>query len=255
MEKKFTIISNWKMYFDVNEELNFSTINYDNLIKLSNPQNRIILCPSFLTLSSIKELFKDTNIFIGAQNCSKHSKGSFTGQILIESLNKLSIKYCLIGHSETRQEFKETDNDITQKFSKLIDFGISPILCIGETLEMYTKNKTLELLTEQLHKIFKVIENSYSKLNHLEILIAYEPVWSIGSGIIPELNHLENIFSWLYKNFSNLKNKVNFTLLYGGSVNADNIKQLKNISHINGFLIGKSSLDFQEFEKIVKYDI
>ncbi|MBU4269780.1 triose-phosphate isomerase [Candidatus Dependentiae bacterium] len=255
MKKNFTIISNWKMYLDTIEELKFATINYDNFIKLTNSENKIILCPSFLSLSSINQIFKSTDICIGAQNCSTHLNGNFTGQISVESFNKLGIKYSIIGHSETRREFNESNIDIANKFSRLIDFGITPILCIGEELEEKKSGKTLDVLTKQLDPIFKIMENSYNKLNHLELLIAYEPIWAIGSGIIPDQDYLENIFSWLHKNFSGLRNKIVFTLLYGGSVNAENVKFLKNIKNIDGFLIGKSSLDFQEFEKIVKYGI
>ncbi|KKP24259.1 MAG: Triosephosphate isomerase [candidate division TM6 bacterium GW2011_GWF2_28_16] len=254
MEKNFTFISNWKMYLNALEEQNFASANYDNFIKLSeNTNNLFLLSPSFLSVNTINQIFKSTKIKICAQNCSSHKNNSFTGQISAQSLNSIGIEHCIIGHSEARKDLRETNIDIENKFLNLIDNNINPILCIGEELEIYQKNKAIDFISEQLQGIVNILnKNNLKNLSHLQIYIAYEPIWSIGTGNIANLDHLENIFMFLHNKFSNLNNKINFSLLYGGSVNSQNANLFKKINLINGFLIGKASLDFQELKKIVE---
>ncbi|MCF7799588.1 triose-phosphate isomerase [Candidatus Babeliales bacterium] len=252
MRKQYLFVANWKMNFNINQEFNFATHNYDDLIKLSEDSNTtIILCPSFLSLYDLNKIFKETKINIGAQDCSPHSKGPYTGQISAESLSFTECKYCIIGHSERREFNKEIDAEIAKKFMQLINHKISPILCIGEKLQEYKENKTLDILKYQLEKIFNVINTEIISQN-LPIIIAYEPIWAIGSGSTASIDYLENIFTWLKIQIENLEKKINCKLLYGGSISPDNAKSLKSVKLIDGFLIGKSSLDFQEFKKIVE---
>lgn len=253
MKKNFVFIANWKMYLDFNEEINLVTSKYDDFIQLTeNTNDEIILCPSYLSLLDITQIFKTTKITTGGQNCSAHSKGAFTGQILIENLNIIGSKYCIIGHSECRKYFKETEIEIAKKFTRLINNKISPILCIGENEQEYKENKTISILERQLENIEKIIKNYSNIPPFISINIAYEPIWSIGTGKIATVNHLETIFTWIYKKIQNININVNFRLIYGGSVNSKNINFLKRINHLDGFLIGSASLDFQEFKKIVK---
>ncbi|MFH1461508.1 MAG: triose-phosphate isomerase family protein [bacterium] len=254
MKKNFIFIANWKMYLNFNQEISLATSKYDNFIKLSqNIDNKIVLCPSFLNVATIKQIFKTTKIEIGAQNCSSHHKGSFTGQISAESLNLLGIKYCIIGHSETRKNFNEDNKEITQKFIQLLDYDISPIICIGENEQDYENKKTTIILEEQLEEIIMHLKNGLKAAPYLSINIAYEPIWAIGTGKIPTTDYLENIFAWLYEKTKKLQN-INFKFLYGGSVGSKNITFLKKINHLDGFLIGVGSLDFQEFKKIVELE-
>jgi triosephosphate isomerase (TIM) len=247
MKKNFAFIANWKMYLNFNQETEFATSNYDNFVELSNnKKNNIILCPSFLNLKTLIQIFRETEINIGAQNCSSHSKGSYTGQISAESLNLANCRYCIIGHSETKKHLIE--DDINEKLKQLINNKISPILCIGEDEESFKNQNTINILEKQLSNILDLIKNNNIKQN---IYIAYEPIWSIGSGNIATLDHLENVFAWLYKKIQTLKNN-HINLLYGGSVNSQNASNLKKITNLDGFLIGKASLDFQEFKKIVE---
>lgn len=247
MKKKFIFIANWKMYLNFNQEIEFATSNYDNLLKLIN-KNNIILCPSFLNLKTLIQIFKETNVNICAQNCSDHCKGSYTGQISATSLSLANCKHCIIGHSESRKYLNENENDITEKFKQLINNYISPILCIGENEKDHKNQNTMNILDNQLKNILNIIKNNNIKQH---IYIAYEPIWSIGTGKIANIDHLENIFAWIYEKIKKLTNK-HIKLLYGGSVNSKNISILKKITNLDGFLIGKASLNFQEFKKIVK---
>ncbi len=253
MDKNFIFITNWKMKLNFDEEINFVTSNYDAFIQLSETNNsKIVLCPSFISIYPLIQMFKETNIEIGAQDCSKHNKGAFTGQIPAQSLSLLGCKYCIIGHSERRKENHETNYDITQKFIQLTSYKISPILCIGESLEEFEKGKAINVLTNQLQEITQKINSDLKISYYLPVYIAYEPIWSIGTGKIPTLDHLETIFSWLFNQTQKISNSTNWKLLYGGSVNNENIKNIKKVQNLDGFLVGGASLDFQEFKKMVK---
>lgn len=253
MKKQLIYIANWKMNLTFDEELNFAGSHYNELIKLSEEKDSdIILCPSFVSLHSIIKIFKHTKIKIGAQNCSQHHQGSFTGQISAESLNLLGCNSCIIGHSESRIENKETNENISKKFEQLINYKISPIICIGETIEEYEKGKTMEILEKELEKIINIIKSNLNIPKYLPIYIAYEPIWAIGTKKIPSHEHLETIFTWLFTKIQKISTLIKWNLIYGGSVNSKNIKKIKQISKLSGFLIGGASLNFKEFENIVK---
>lgn len=251
MKKKFIFVANWKMNLNFDQELNFVTSNYDNLIKLSKTSTtNLVLCPSFVSLFPISQMFKESSVYIGAQNCSNHLSGPFTGQISAESLALLNCKYCIIGHSETRKEFSESNQDIFQKFNNLIDHKISPIVCIGESFSDFQQGKVFEILTKKLEEIL----NKISDLNiseSLSIYISYEPIWAIGTGQRATKDHLETVFSWLYSHTQKASSLINWKLLYGGSIDSKNIAELKKIELLGGFLIGGASLNYQELEKIV----
>lgn len=253
MKKKFDFIANWKMQFNFDEEMQFAASHYDNLIKLKQTtESKIILCPSFLSIYPLSKIFDKTNIEVGAQDCSKHNRGSFTGQVSAKSLSFAGANYCIIGHSETRKEYNESDSDIAQKFAQLISYRISPILCIGENEEEFKENKVIGRLTQQLEKIFNQINSTLKVSSYLDVYIAYEPTWSIGTGNVSSVDHLDTIFSWLYKQTQKIQDHINWKLLYGGSVDSKNIGDFKKIEHLNGFLLGKSSLNFDEFKKIIE---
>ncbi len=253
MKKNFVFIANWKMYLNFDEEINLVSSKYDDLVQISEEiDDEIILCPSFLSLPGITQILKSTKIKTCGQNCSAHSKGSFTGQVLAENLNFIGTDFCIIGHSECRKYLNESETDISHKFTKLINNKISPILCIGENEQDYKENKTISVLEKQLENMEKIIKNNYNISSCISIHIAYEPIWSIGTGKVATVDHLETIFAWLYTKIQKINTNSNFKLIYGGSVNSKNIVNLKKINHLDGFLIGNASLDFQEFKKIVK---
>ena len=252
MNKDFFYIANWKMYWGFDETIAFATDHYDELVKLASaPSANIILCPSSPALYPLAQMFQETPIALGAQDCSGYRNGSFTGQISAQQLHEAGSTFCIIGHSERRQYNAETNLEVAKKLEQLITEKITPIVCIGETEEQFKQGQSLTLLDQQIAPIRELLAKNPHALT-TPLLIAYEPTWSIGSNTLAPQDHLETVFAWLSKTATKEIPTINKKLIYGGSVTAQNTDQLKKISLIDGFLIGRASLDFQEFKKIVK---
>ena len=245
MPGKSIFVANWKMNMRLADAVKFAHDNKEGLEKLSaNPNAEIVICPSLHTLDRLIQFFKKTEVHIGAQNCSEHEKGAYTGEVSAMSLSDVGIDYCIVGHSERRTYFGETNEMVAQKAAQLFKYGIQPIICIGETKEEYENKKTFEVLEEQLGLVLQVI-------NDQGFCIAYEPVWSIGTGIVPEKKYIEDVFAWIYQRISQELPEAQFRLIYGGSVDENNAPEIKQVPHVDGFLIGGASLDFQKLKKIV----
>ena len=183
---------------------------------------------------------RGSNIEVGAQNCHEQDVyGSFTGSVNSSMLKSVGAKYIIIGHSENRQA-GETDKLINLKIKSALKSGLRVIFCIGETLKAKRKKITKSVLNKQIKAGLKNIKNNK------KIIIAYEPVWSIGTGIIPKSDDLFKTISFIKKE------KKNYKVLYGGSVNPKNINQLKSINNIDGYLIGGASQDPKKFIDIIK---
>lgn len=241
--KSLLYVANWKMQLSYAKSIDFARNNKNSFLEFSKT-NTIVLCPSFDALASITQLFKNTAIKIGAQNCAPYPLGPYTGEVAAESLHELGCTYCIVGHSERRTYFHETDSLIGQKTKLLLENNIMPIVCIGETKEQHEKKETHTVLRTQLEALSHV--NKTDK----KIIIAYEPIWAIGTGIAAHPSYIQEIFNWLTQECTRSLG-ADYQLLYGGSVNEANAKEIKNISGINGFLIGNASLDFQKFQNIV----
>lgn len=256
MKKRYTFIANWKMYFDFSESMNYVTKNLDQIISLADSPNvSIILCPSFPMIYPLAQIFRQTKVQIGAQNCSDHTSGSFTGQVCAKTLNQIGCRVCLIGHSEIRRYKNETDDMVAKKFDMLLDNGISPVLCVGESEADYKNGKTFEVVEEQLKRVILIVSHAVKKLNGMPIYIAYEPEWCIGTATTPPSDKLESVFAWISMQIQKHCPVSNWQLLYGGSVDAENVTKISKIPYISGFLIGKTSTTFELFEKIVKSTI
>lgn len=256
MSKQYLFVANWKMHLTFNQTVEFATTHYDDFVRLAKESNdKILLCPSFESLYPTTKMFKSTPVFIGAQNCSSHTNGSFTGQVAPESLHELDCTHCIVGHSETRREECDNNELIAHKCIHLLDYDITPILCIGETEEEYKAGKTLEVLEEQLKDIFEILCKKASIHSYLTPHLAYEPVWAVGTGNTASNEHLDMVFTWLQEHIAKNCSAIEWKLLYGGSITPQNIAVLKRITAIDGFLIGKSSLDFQKLKKIVQLDV
>ena len=234
-------IANWKMFGDLktlnslDKVINFSKINKKNKFKL-------IYCPPNTLIRPLSKRLKKTNIEVGAQNCHENdSFGPFTGQVNSKMLKNVGAKYIILGHSENRQA-GENDKLINLKIKSAIKTGLKIIFCIGESLKEKKNKKTNQVLAKQIKKGLHSIKNKSN------IIIAYEPVWSIGTGLIPKQEDLIKSVSFIKSRFGKKYPKI----LYGGSVNSANITQLKNISTIDGFLIGGASQDSKKFIDIIK---
>lgn len=248
----FTIIANWKMQLSFNEVVEFCTehqYNFLNIVK-KTPGTTIVLCPSFPALYPLGNLFKNSGIALGAQDCSPFRSGAYTGEVCAESLSQLGCHFCIIGHSERRHYNHETNAEIADKAQRLLEQEVQPIICVGETQKEYEKQETLSVLKQQLEPVLTHIADF--GLSQEPIYIAYEPTWSIGTGIIPSADYLNDIFAWLHEYASQVvgKDKI-IGLIYGGSVSEKTVPILKEIRGLSGLLVGKSSLDFQKFYTIV----
>jgi len=225
-------------------------IEYKNkLQQLQTHHNApIILCPTYPALFPVAQQLEDTDIAVGAQDCSTHIQGAFTGQVDALSLQQAGCTYCIVGHSERRQS-GDTNEMVAEKTMRILEQGMTPIICIGETKDQFENKETYHILEAQLQTVFQKLQKNRS----YTCIIAYEPVWSIGTGVIPQPQYLLEVFAWLRAFIDEQVPYIKAKIVYGGSVDKTNISQLKKINHINGFLIGGASLDFQKLQNIVEY--
>ena len=202
----------------------------------------IIYCPPSTLIRPLFKKLKKTSIEVGAQNCHESKKfASLTGQINSDMLKDVGAKYVILGHSENRKN-GENNKLINQKIKSALKTGLKVIICIGESLKEKKNNQTNKVLNYQINNSLKGIKN------FTKIIIAYEPVWAIGTGKIPKLDDLRKNILFIKKKFRDESIKI----LYGGSVNSKNIKDLKKISTLDGFLIGGESRDPKKFIDIIK---
>ena len=240
--KYMYFIANWKMFGGLN-----SLNSLHNVIKFyksfkKKRNTKIIFCPPSTLIRPMSKKLKNSQIDVGAQNCHEQlTYGPYTGSINSKMLKNVGAKYVIIGHSEVRYS-GDTDRLINLKIKNAIQSGLKVIFCIGETLKEKKNKKTNQVLSNQIKKGLQSIKNKS------DIIIAYEPVWSIGTGIIPKSEDLIKSVNFIKSKFRSKSPKI----LYGGSVNNQNISQLKNISTIDGFLIGGASQDPKKFIDIIK---
>ena len=238
--KYMYFIANWKMFGGLKSinSLHKVVKFFKNFKK--NKSIKIIYCPPSTLIRPMSKKLVNSKIEVGAQNCHEHETfGAFTGSINSMMLRSVGAKYIILGHSENRQS-GETDKLINLKIKSALKSGLKVIFCIGETLKEKRKKITKQVLNKQINLGLNKINNKNN------VIVAYEPVWSIGTGLIPKNNELYEIINFIKKKIK--KNKI----LYGGSVNAKNIEQLKSINNLDGYLIGGASQDPKKFIDIIK---
>jgi len=250
---KIYLIANWKMQLKNQEAVDLVLAlkqEYQN-IKIQE-KTELILCPSFTALQKVGDDIKDSHIKLGAQNVFYHEKGAYTGEISPWQLKELGVEYVIVGHSERRQFLCETDIDVNLKIKTCLSNNLTPIMCIGETFEERRFGKTAVTLIRQITRGLEDVKLE----NNQKLIIAYEPVWVIGRGQAVEseeaLTAAKIIKRLLLDLFpSNLIEK-NINIIYGGSVDANNVKNFIMSGLLDGVLVGGASLDFEKFSKIIQ---
>lgn len=236
------IVSNWKM----NLKLSNAKSLVVKLIKTMEKKKsyvKKIICPQFLLIPDIAKLIKNSKIFLGAQDCHYEEKGAFTGESSISLLKFFKCKYVVLGHSERRENNGDSNLIIAKKINTAIKFGLIPIVCIGESINLRKKKEYLDFLKIQLNECISTGIN--------DIIIAYEPIWSIGTGLIPSCEEILEIKNFVKEHLTEKKNIKKVRFLYGGSVSSDNIKGIIEKSDVDGALIGGASLNVNEIKKII----
>ncbi len=247
---KKVIAGNWKMNKLFSEADDFFDTIMEFVGDFDNLNNtEIIICPPSLYLELATDYSIDFPVHIGAQNASEHDFGPYTGEISPQMLAAMGVDFSIIGHSERRKYYHETDEVINKKLKNVLNAEITPIFCIGETLEQRENNQTKNVILSQLEKGLKDIEI------YKNLYVAYEPVWAIGTGKNATPEQAEEVHSiirnWLENKYSR-EIADSIPILYGGSVKPENLISLLSKQNINGALIGGASLDVEKFMKMIK---
>ncbi len=247
--RKKVIAGNWKMNNDLSDSISLIS-GIKNGLSEKGTDNLVIIAPPYTSLETVSALIKDTDIKLSAQNMHFEDNGAFTGEISAEMLKSAGCEYVILGHSERRTIFFETDEIINNKLLKAISSGLLPIFCIGETLEERESGRTNSVVENQIKKGLEGIsESDFSK-----IIIAYEPVWAIGTGKTATPDQAQEV----HKFIRNLIEKIysensaeKCTILYGGSVKPDNSAELLSQNDIDGALVGGACLKTDSFLNII----
>ncbi len=247
--RKLFIAGNWKMHNGIKETEEF----FNSLFTLVADYDKvdIAIAPPFTSIPKAVEVCRNKKLLIGAQNMYFEDKGAFTGEISPKFLKELNVDFVILGHSERKHIFNETNDLIAKKLKKALDEGFIPILCVGETLKEREDEKTETVLKEQIDSAFNNLTPDEAK----RVIIAYEPVWAIGTGktATPEIARDAHFF--IRKRIKELYNSIvaeEIRILYGGSVKPENAKSLLEVDEIDGALIGGASLKPQSFAEIIK---
>ena len=245
-KRNYLIAGNWKMNGTL-ESLR-EVIEVDK--SFNQPEIDIILCLPDTIIYPAVEKTVSTNLKIGAQNCHHHQKGAFTGDISARMLKDIGAKIVIVGHSERRQAYGETSELVRAKASAVINVGLSAIICVGETEEQKNNGQTEEIVCEQ-------VKNSMPETSNAEnTVIAYEPIWAIGTGKVPSLDDIKGIHGSIRALLGDIKGEnasQRMRVLYGGSVKPGNAKKIFSLEDVDGALVGGASLKAADFIEIAKY--
>jgi len=247
--RKIIIAGNWKMNMLFTEVEDFLDELTDNLEAKELGAVDVIVCPPSVYLEVSSDIADDSKFFIGAQNVNENVSGAYTGEISAAMLRSMDIPYCIIGHSERRKYYAESDETINAKLKKLHENEMIPIFCIGETLEQREQNITEDIILSQLNGGLKDISIDDN------VVIAYEPVWAIGTGKTATPEQAQEIHllirNWLKENYSKEISEQT-SILYGGSMKPENVKELLSQPDIDGGLIGGAALDVSKFSQMIE---
>ena len=247
MRKKI-IVGNWKMNLTPREAADFV-----NSIKAAIDTDKadVVLCVPAVSLASVLEAVSGTRIGVGAQNMHFEDSGAFTGEISAKMLSSMGVRYVIIGHSERREYFAETDEGVNKKARKALEVGLVPIICVGETLTQREQGITIDFVRQQVRIAFLGI----SPEDAVKCVVAYEPIWAIGTGKTATSGQAEEVCAAVRQVLSeiyNAESAAKIRVQYGGSVNGKNAGELFSMPNIDGGLVGGASLK-PEFEQVVNY--
>lgn len=273
MFNKIYLIANWKMQLLNREAENLASQILQEYKKKEEQEKglEIILCPSFTALAQVSTIIKgdssvaplpqnDIRLKLGAQDVFYHEKGAYTGEVSVLQLKEIGVEYVLIGHSERRQHLNETDEDVNRKVNICLDNGLTPILCVGETFDERRIGKTDLVLIRQVSRALEDVElprpdGNRDSASKIELIIAYEPVWVIGSGqaVKPEeAEHVARVIKHTLLDFFDKETiEKNITIIYGGSVDADCISDFIMPGLLDGVLVGGASLTAEKFIPLI----
>ncbi len=248
--KKSLIVANWKMYNDISDSIKLVTTLKNIVGEISKVEP--VLAPPFTSLYSVWVTIQETPFKLAAQNCFWEDEGPYTGEVSAPFLKDLGCDYVILGHSERRMHFGETDEMINKKIHAALSSELTPIFCIGETEKERKENKTFAVLEQQIRRGL----NELSMHDLESFVIAYEPVWAIGTGNTATPSQIEEVHTHLRFFLSKLYDAPTangIRLIYGGSVKPENSKEVMQINHVDGLLVGSASLEAEKFSKIIHF--
>lgn len=248
--RRKVIAGNWKMNKTPIEVVSFMD-TFPELVK--DAEAEVILCAPYIDVMVLMKLADDTNIKVGVQNMHYEESGAYTGEVSPKMLRDIGVDYVIIGHSERRAYYNETDESVNKKLKAAFNYNLKPILCVGETLEQREEGITKDLITTQTRLALEGLSNEQVK----KVIIAYEPIWAIGTGKTATSLEANEAIKWIRDEIRAIYGDEvadEVILQYGGSVKSSNAKELFEMSDIDGGLVGGASLDPTEFSKIVNYN-
>jgi triosephosphate isomerase len=249
--RKKVVAGNWKM----NKTLEEGQALTSEIVNMAKDEVKndvaIILNPPFPLLNGVYKLIKDTKqIFLGAQNCSEHASGAFTGEVSVSMIKSVGAEYVILGHSERREYFKESNDLLAKKINIVLENNLKPIFCCGESLEIREKGTYVEFVCNQItESLFLLTPEQFGK-----IIIAYEPIWAIGTGKTASSEQAQEMHLQIRKHVASKFGKDSaddLTILYGGSCNPKNARELFSNPDVDGGLIGGASLKSRDFIDII----
>lgn len=249
MRKNMLIAGNWKMNTDISQAVKLAGSVAKGLLVKDKSDVEVLLCPPFTNLTPVYEAIADKPLALGAQNCHFEESGAYTGEISVSMLKAVNCEYVILGHSERRAYFGESDELIGKKLNAAIKGGLKVIMCIGETLEERKAEKTFEILERQL----SIGLENFEVKNTGQLVIAYEPVWAIGTGVAAKPEQVQEAHARIRKFLLNKfgTDAENILILYGGSIKPENAEEILTLEDVNGGLIGGASLKAEPFLSII----
>jgi len=247
--RKLIIAGNWKLNHTEKEAVELVTALRSNLVDFDAVD--VVVCPTFISLPVVHDVLQDSNIVLGAQNAHWEDSGAYTGEVSVPLLKDIGVQYVIVGHSERRQYFGETDETVNKRIKAVVTHGLTPIVCVGEVLEERESNKTFEVIEKQCAGGFEGLASQEME----KIIIAYEPVWAIGTGKTATPDQAQEVHSYIRTLVAKMYNDdvaQTVRIQYGGSVKPDNSAELMSQPDIDGALVGGASLKADSFSEIVK---